>query len=84
MPETNDKGEVALFYLQPIQKLVTLGNGHQYVFTVHRNVSLAFVAPSDVPAMFDVRTGCCGHEVNPAFRYASPGDVRIWSGTAER
>jgi hypothetical protein len=84
MPVSNDQGQVALFYLQPIQKLITLGNGHQYVFTVKRNVSLAFVAPEDVPACFEIRTGCCGHQLNPAFRYASESDVRIWSGTAER
>lgn len=84
MPETNDKNQVALFYIQPVQKLVSLGNGHQYVFTVRRNISLAWVDPQDVPAMFEIKTGCCGHTINPAFRYASDSDVRIWSGTAER
>jgi hypothetical protein len=84
MPETNEKGEVALWYLQPIQKFVELGNGHQYVFVVRRNVSLAWVLPEDVERCFSIKTGCCGHTINPAFRYASDSEVRIWSGTADR
>jgi hypothetical protein len=84
MPEMDADGNVALFFIQPIQKMISLGNGNQYVFVVRRNVSLAWVKESDVEACFSIRTGCCGHTVNPAFRYASAGDVRIWSGTAER
>lgn len=60
MPEYNDKGQVALFYLQPIPKLVQLPNGHNYGFTVCRSISLAWVDPVDVPAIFDIKPAVVG------------------------
>lgn len=84
MAELNDKGETAVVYFQPIQKLVELGNGHSYVFKVDRSISLAWIPESDLALVLDLRGGCCGNTTNRIFRVASASDVRLWSHTADR
>lgn len=84
MPEVNDKNQTAVVYFMPIQKLITLPNGHQIVFKVDRSISLAWVSDEDLAQVLDVRGGCCGNTLNHIVKYASPSDVRLWSHLADR
>ena len=86
--ETNEKGEVALKYYQPQNKYVKVGgetrNYREYMFVVGRaGLSMAWVQPQDVPELMKIIGGCCGGG-GPVFKYANAGDVRIWTGVAER
>jgi hypothetical protein len=84
MPEVNENGQTAVVYFMPIQKLITLPSGHQYVFKVDRSISLAWINLEDLDQMLDVRGGCCGNTVNRIIRLASASDVGLWTHTTDR
>jgi hypothetical protein len=84
MPEMNENGETAVVYFMPIQKMITLPSGKQYVFKVDRSISLAWIKPEDLDQMLDVRGGCCGNTLNHIIRFASSSDVGLWTHTTER
>ncbi len=52
-------GKVALFFKQPIPKLIKVG-ASQYYFDCKFGVSLAFVEEADVPSLLGFLGGCCG------------------------
>jgi hypothetical protein len=85
--ETNERGEVALKYYQPQNKYVRVGGEkyyREYLFVVGRaGISMAWIQPQDVEEVLKIIGGCCGGG-GPVFRYANAGDVRIWTGVAER
>lgn len=59
----NASGQVAMRYLQPIQKYVQLGNSHEYVFISNFSVSLAWVDEADVDMILNLPKpsgSCCG------------------------
>lgn len=68
-------------YYQPGQVHVS---GHRvpsrrdYVFTVQRAVSLAWVHPGDVAALEAMKGGCCGKQ-RRLFNPATEGQVSIWT-----
>jgi len=82
----NDAGQVALWYFNTHQKLVRLGNGHNYVFVPKNHTCLAWIDESDLTAVLDIREGCNCPNSNhrPSFRLASQQEVNIWTGTGSR
>lgn len=84
MPELNESGQTAVVYFMPIQKMITLPNGHQYVFKVDRSISLAWINSEDLEQMLDVRGGCCGNVVNKIIRFASSSDVGLFMHWTDR
>lgn len=84
---TNAEGWVGIVHLQPIQKYIRIGgdkNFREYVFTVQRNVSFAWIQPQDVDYILSIKKTCCGGNNSPIFRLANEQAVRVWSGQAER
>lgn len=81
----NDRGDVALVYYQTIPQHVRV-NKHDYIFTVRRNICLAWVKESDVDAILAItkKCGCGSGPKRGVYRYASEQEERIWSGRAER
>lgn len=79
MPITNEAGQVAVKYLKQIPRYIKLGNGHEYVFSVTRNISMSWVEPEDVPAVFNIKDGCCGGAKKTAFVYVNERDMEIMS-----
>ena len=78
--ETNDVGQVALKYHQPVQKYVQMGDGAEYVFIVRANISFAWVQPNHVDFIMNIRRNDCSACGNkPVFRYANSDDVRRWT-----
>ena len=77
--ETNELGQVALKYHQPIQKYVRLGNNNEYLFMVRANISLAWVNSADVENVLNIRKSNCSACGNkPVFRYANSDDTKRW------
>ena len=87
MPEINEQGLVAMKYMQPQDRVIRVGGEkyyRDYVFRVGRaGLSMCWVQPSDVPEILKIMRGCCNSQA-PAFRYANAGDVRVYTGVAER
>lgn len=84
---TNPDGWVGMFKLQPVQRYVRVGgdkNFREYVFTVQRNISFAWIHPTDVGYILSITKECCGGNKNPEFRLADEQHVRVWTGVAER
>lgn len=77
MAVTNEQGQVAVRYYQPIPKLVELGNGHSYYFDVKFSVSMAWVDAEDVQTLFNTLGGCCGGQ-RQVFFHASQDNVNFW------
>jgi len=80
---TNDAGQAAMVYYQPIPKLIELSSIKSYYFDVKYGVSLAWVDPTDVDTLLSIKGGCCGGQrqvVYPAnenqFKMFSTGDYR--------
>ncbi len=81
---TNDAGEVALIYFQPIDKFVSMGDT-KYIFRTRFNISLCYVKPEHVQPLLSTTQTCCGGQRNSGiFREANDMHVRIWSGISER
>lgn len=87
MPEVDANGNVAMKYMQPADKYVRVGGEihyREYMFKAGAaGISMAWIIPSDVPEVLKIMGGCCNSQA-PMFRYANAGDVRIWTGVAER
>ena len=75
----NDQGQVAVKHRKQIPRYVRLGNGHEYAFSMHSSVSMSWVDPVDVPALFNIKEGCCGGPKRSAFLYANERDVQLWT-----
>jgi len=76
-------GYVAVKYFQPIDNRVQVSGGF-YVFSVRRNVSMAWVLKHHVQEVLNYTKRCCGGSLNHPYRLANDSDVRIWENTAER
>ena len=79
--QTNEAGEVALKYRQPIQKVANVGD-HGYVFIPKLHISMAWVKPEDVNKLLTLRYNCdCGggNSSFPEFKEASALDVQLWT-----
>jgi|WetSurMetagenome_2_1015567.scaffolds.fasta_scaffold00049_74 hypothetical protein len=74
----NDSGQVAIAYYQPSPKMITIGN-KGIVFVAQHAVSMAWVDEADVPQVLAITKSCCGGNIHPAFRYATEGQVRVWT-----
>jgi len=74
----NDSGQVAIAHYQPSPKVVTV-NGKSIAFVTQHAVSMAWVDEEDVTALLAIKKTCCGGSMNPMFRYATQGQVNVWT-----
>jgi hypothetical protein len=58
------------------RKLVTLGNGHQYVFSTKVNLNIAWVESEDVNTILAIKESCCGG--SPKLGYVLPTDSEMY------
>lgn len=77
--QKNANGEIAIAYYQPVQKLIRMGDGTQYVFMTHANICLAWVQEKHTGQLLAQKKKCCGGGGGPMFRYANESDVRRWT-----
>ena len=78
----NPDGLIAMRYMRQQQLLVACGpakDKRQYVFSMRANISLAWVAESDVPCCLALVGGCCGQKKPGIIIYASEADIRQWT-----
>jgi len=71
------EGRVALFYFQPIPKMIMLGGDKGVYFDCQHGVSLAFVDESDVPTLLGLTGGCCGGKRQIVY-LATPTQYEHW------
>jgi hypothetical protein len=74
----NENGQVALAYYQPSPKMVTIGK-KGIVFVAQHAVSMAWVDEEDVTPLLAMKKTCCGGSESPMFRYATQGQVNVWT-----
>ena len=74
----NEANQVAIAYYQPSPKMVTVGK-KGIVFVAQHAVSMAWVDEEDVAAILAMKKVCCGGSESPMFRYATEGQVRVWT-----
>jgi hypothetical protein len=74
----NGQNQVAIAHYQPSPKMVTVGK-KGIVFVAQHAVSMAWVDEEDVAAILAMKKTCCGGSQNPMFRYATEGQVRVWT-----
>lgn len=77
--EKNEQGQIAVVNVQPNPYKIQVGNV-TYQFIVRNAISLAWVNEEHVPKVFEVTRICCGGNVSHIFRYATLGQVNVWSG----
>ena len=70
---TNESGQVALVYFQPIPKLIG-----KYYFDTRRSISLAWVNENDVGTLLALKGGCCGGQRQIVYR-ATENQVKVWN-----
>jgi hypothetical protein len=58
------------------RKVVTLGNGHQYVFQTKVNLNIALVEEEDVDAILALKESCCGS--SKKLGYVRPTDSETY------
>jgi hypothetical protein len=80
---TNGSGQVAFVYYQPIPNHLEI-SGKQYNFDVHRGISLCWIDEEDTERVLGITMVCCGNSPKNVYRFATEGQVRVWSGWAER
>lgn len=74
----NEANQVALAYYQASPKMVMVGK-KGIVFSAQHAVSMAWVDEEDVATLLAMKKMCCGGSQNPMFRYATEGQVRVWT-----
>lgn len=80
----NESGQVAIRYVKGIPKYIRLPNGHDYAFSVSRNISVTFVPEEDVDAVLNIREGCCGSVPKTgAYVLIDQLHYNRWTGVAE-
>lgn len=81
---TNSSGMVGMVNKQPVQKYVKVGS-NEYVFTVNRAISFAWINPGDVDQILAIKGCNCPNSSNTSvFSLANEAQERIWSGRSER
>jgi hypothetical protein len=73
MPITNESGEVALVYKNPVPHLVD----GKHAFAVQHNVSLAWVPAAQAAALVR-RRDCAGCGGRVLYSFATQGQVNMW------
>ncbi len=61
------------------RKLVTLGNGHQYVFSTKVNLNIALVEDKDVYAILALKESCCGGRRKPGYVLPTTSEMYKWN-----
>lgn len=79
--QEDGNGNIALKRYTTIPKLVKMGDGTSYSFTVHANICLCWVQTKHAPQILAILHHCnCGNSNgSPEFRYANESDVRRWT-----
>ena len=75
----NEQGQVAIAYFQPMPQTVKVG-GTVYNFIIKFAVSMAWVNEEHVYDILRIIKECCGGSVHTPYRYATQGQVNVWSG----
>lgn len=79
---TNDQGQVAMIFYQPIPKLISF-TSHEgktsFAFQVKHGISLCWIEPAYVDRVLSITHHCCGGKVNAAFRCANELQVKVWN-----
>lgn len=85
MTITNDSGYVGMVRKQSMPKYVNVGN-REYVFSVNRNISFAWIHPEDVDKVLAIPgdCNCPNNNKTQAFRIASDQEYRIHFNLSER
>lgn len=90
VPDTaivNEQGMIAMKYRKLFPMRVRCG-GHPnyvtYIFTIHANIPLAWIAPEHLPCMSNVKYGCCGQKKRNGVIFANENDVRQWTNQGGR
>ncbi len=60
------------------RKLITLGNGHQYVFSTKVNLNIALVEEEDVEAILALKESCCGGRRKPGYILPTTSEMYKW------
>ncbi len=60
------------------RKLITLGNGHQYVFSTKVNLNIALVEEEDIEAILVLKESCCGGRKKPGYVLPTDSEMYKW------
>ncbi len=60
------------------RKLITLGNGHQYVFSTKVNLNIALVEEDDVEALLAIKESCCGSRRKLGYVLPTTSEMHKW------
>ena len=60
------------------RKLITLGNGHQYVFSTKVNLNIALVEEDDITAILAIKESCCGSRRKPGYVLPTKSEMYKW------
>jgi hypothetical protein len=75
----NEYGQIAIAYFQPMPQTVKVRN-IVYNFIIKHAVSMAWVNEEHVIGVLKITRTCCGGNVSYPYRYATQGQVNVWSG----
>ena len=60
------------------RKLLTLGNGHQYLFQTKVNLNIALVEEKDVGTILALKEACCGGRTKPGYVMPTKSEMYKW------
>lgn len=60
------------------RKLITLGNGHQYVFSTKVSLNIALVEKEDVNMILAIKESCCGGRKKPGYVLPTDSEMYKW------
>jgi hypothetical protein len=75
----NEYGQIAIAYFQPMPQTVKVRN-IVYNFIIKHAVSMAWVNGEHVNDILRITKICCGGNSVTVYRYATQGQVNVWSG----
>jgi len=61
------------------RKLITLGNGHQYVFSTKVNLNIAWVEEEDIEVILAIKESCCGGRRKPGYVLPAESEMYKWN-----
>ena len=61
------------------RKLITLGNGHQYVFSTKVNLNIALIEPEDVGVILALKESCCGGRRKLGYVLPTTSEMYKWN-----
>jgi len=74
---------VAVKHYLATPKTVKVGEV-EYNFVVRAYISLAWIRPEHIDAIFSMRKTCCGGQKKRIFRWAGEDDIRRWTNGGGR